>query len=69
MLDNLPPIVRHLVLMLLATAAAWAGSDLVPWLQDQGGLAAITGALMAALVAVVTPLTRQYGVGRREAGR
>lgn len=65
MLDALPPLVRHLVLMLAACLLAWAASDVVPWLQGQGGLAAAVGAFLVAALAVLTPLTRQYGIGAR----
>jgi hypothetical protein len=64
MLDRLPPLVRHLTLLLLATALTWAGTDLVPYLEGRGGLAALAAALITAAVAWVSPLTRQYGVGK-----
>jgi hypothetical protein len=65
MLDSLPPLLRHLILVLIASLLTWAGADLVPYLKDMGGVAAIAGALLTTLVAILTPLTRQYGVGRR----
>jgi len=66
MLDSLPPLARHLVLMLAACLLAWLGSDVVPFLHDKGGLAAAVGAFLVAALAVLTPLTRQYGVGSRQ---
>lgn len=63
MLDSLPPLLRHLILVLIASLLTWAGADLVPYLRDMGGVAAIAGALLTTLVAILTPLTRQYGIG------
>jgi hypothetical protein len=63
MLDRLPPEVRHLLLMLAASLLGWAGSDLVPGLQDRGGAAALLAPVVMTLVTILTPLTRQYGVG------
>ena len=63
MLDSLPPLVRHILLMLLATALSWAGTDLIPWLNGQPGWGALAGTLAAALLAYVLPITSQYGLG------
>lgn len=63
MLDEMSPLTRHLTLLALAVLLTWAGDEVVPWLHDRGGLSAAVGALVTAVVAVVTPLTRQYGVG------
>lgn len=64
MLDGLPVWAQHLIIALLATVAAWAGSDLVPLLQGRGGLAAIVGGALVPLLAALLPiLTRQYGIG------
>jgi hypothetical protein len=68
MLDSLPPLLRHLILVLIASLLTWAGADLVPYLRDMGGVAAIAGALLTTLVAILTPLTRQYGAFQRKAG-
>jgi hypothetical protein len=63
MLDKLPAFARHFALLVLAAALTVAGAEVVPALQDQGGVAAVVGALLTALIAYLTPLTRQYGVG------
>lgn len=64
LLDSLSPILRHLALMVLATGASWAGTDLVPFLQGQPGYGALAGTLAVAFLAWATPwLTQQYGVG------
>jgi len=63
MLDRYAPLVRHLALLILMAVLTWAGTELVPSLQDQGGAAAIIAALLTAALAYFTPLTRQYGVG------
>ena len=61
MLDRFPPAVRHLLLMLLAAVLTWLSMDFVP--NITGPLAAVGGAVVSILLAWVTPLTRQYGVG------
>ena len=61
MLDLFTPAVRHLCLMLLAALLTWASQEFVPHLTGIYGAAA--GTLVAILLAWVTPLTRQYGVG------
>lgn len=68
MLDNLPPLLRDLILVLAASLLTWAGADLVPYLKDMGGVAAIAGALLTTLVAILTPIVRGYGVGARRRG-
>jgi hypothetical protein len=65
MLDRLPAWARHLLIALISALLAWAASDLVPILTDQGGLAAVAGAVLTSLLLVLTPLVRQYGVGAR----
>lgn len=61
-LDRLPAWARHLLLMLAASLLAWAGTDLVPLLRDQGGLWAALGVpLVLLLLNAGTGLTRQYG--------
>ena len=69
MLDNLSPIWRHAILILLSAVLSWAASDLVPWLREQpDGWAALAGGVVTVLLAVATPLTRQYGAGAPNAG-
>lgn len=63
MLDKLPAWARHLALVVLAAVLTWAGTDLVPALQGQPGLAGVAAVLITMLLAWLTPLTRQYGVG------
>jgi hypothetical protein len=62
--DRLPVILQHLALMVTPSALAWGGHELVPFLQHQGPLAAGVGVGLTALIAVLTPITRQYGIGR-----
>jgi len=69
MLDRLPPLVRHLSLLLIAAALTWAGTDLVPWLQSNPGWGALAGSLATVLLAWATPLVGTYGVGSRRGGR
>lgn len=62
MIDKLPPGARHLLIGLLA-AVLTALSESVPALGLHPALAAVTGAALGYAVLVLTPLTRQYGVG------
>lgn len=62
MLDKLPPAVRHFSLMLIAALLAW-GVDTLPRLNIDPILASLCGAVLTMVIAYVTPLTRQYGVG------
>lgn len=68
MIDSFHPALRHLVLMLLATALSWVGTDLIPWLDTNDVWGPLLAALVTALVTYVTPLTRQYGLFKRVDG-
>ncbi len=63
MLDRLPAWARHLALLLLGAVLTWAGTDLVPSLEGKPGLAGIAAVVLTMLLAALTPLTRQYGIG------
>lgn len=68
MLDSLPPVLRHLVLLLIAAVltavAQWVGTDLGGVIaQYAPALAPVAGLIVTVVLAVLTPLTRQYGVG------
>ena len=60
MLDRLAPGVRHAVILLLGATLTWASSK-VPGLSDDWRPFASAAVAIATLI--VTPLTRQYGVG------
>ena len=62
MFDRLPPIVRHIILMLIAAEATWL-IETVPKEHLPLNLAALIGVAATALLAYITPLTAQYGVG------
>lgn len=65
-MDTFPPLLRHLLLILGAALLTWVGSDIVPWLRDQGGaVPALLAALVTTAVAILSPLIRDYGVGAR----
>lgn len=66
MLDNLPAWARHLFFAVAPAILGWIGSDLVPFFQDKNEYAALAASLITVLVAAVTPLTRQYGVGSND---
>lgn len=67
MLDQLKAAVRHFVILCIGAALTVVGQEVVPALQGTGewwGPAA--AALVSMAVLWLTPLTRQYGVGRDE---
>lgn len=61
-----PAPLRHLVLILLATGLSWAGTEFVPWLEDQPRFGLLAATLLAALLAYVTPLVQSYGWGQTD---
>lgn len=63
MLDKFPAPVRHSALMLIASLLGWAASAL-PSLDLPPVFAAIFGVFVAQALAFVTPLTKQYGLGK-----
>ena len=63
MLDSLTPGQRHLSLLLIAAALAWLTTNVPNLSLDPLG-ASLVGALATAALAYITPLTRQYGVGK-----
>jgi hypothetical protein len=65
MLDRVPPLLRSLLEMMLATALMWAGTEAVPWMQGRGGYTAVLAPVVVAAIEAGTTLTRQYGVGSR----
>jgi len=65
-LDKLPPIVRHASLVFLAGALSVVAGIPVDGLNVdlvKTAISAGIGAVVAMLLAILTPLTRQYGVG------
>lgn len=71
MLDKLSPFARHLALLVLAAVltavASWVQTDLTGVLAETA-LAPFAGVIVTVLLAVLTPLTRQYGAGRPDGG-
>lgn len=63
MLDRLPSESRHIIIMLMAALFGWVGDNITGF-----GLSPIIASLLGVVVATgilwVTPLTRQYGVGK-----
>lgn len=66
MLDKIPAEARHALIMLLAAVLGWA-SDNVLNLGLNPLLASLLGVVVGTLVLWVTPLTRQYGIGKSDA--
>jgi hypothetical protein len=65
MLDRLTAEQRHLALLLIGAALAWLSTEL-PGLDVDPLAASLIGALSTALLAYLTPLTKQYGVGKTD---
>jgi hypothetical protein len=65
MLDKLPSWARHLFFAVAPAILGWVSSDIVPALEGKGEIAALAASLITVLIAAVTPLTRQYGAGKR----
>ena len=65
MLDKIPAEARHALIMLLAAVLGWA-SDNVLNLGLNPLLASLLGVVVGTLVLWVTPLTRQYGIGKSD---
>lgn len=63
MLDKIPAEVRHILIMLIAALLGWA-SDNVLNLGLSPLLASLAGVVVGTLLLYITPLTRQYGVGK-----
>ena len=63
MLDKLPPAYRHLGLILIVVVLTWC-ADTIPQVEIHPLVVPLLGALVTALLAYFTPLTRQYGVGK-----
>lgn len=68
LLDNLLPFARHAVLLVLVPALVAGGQVLVDQFDDKAFdwsavWKALAGGALVALLAWVTPLTRQYGIG------
>jgi hypothetical protein len=63
----IPPVVRDLLVLLAGAALTWIGQSALPaagpWLAEHPPLGPLAGALLAQLLLVLTPLTREYGVG------
>jgi hypothetical protein len=67
MLDRLAPLLRHLALLVLGAVLTalvqWLGTDATTLLAQLPYAAPFAGAIVTVLLAILTPLTRQYGAG------
>ena len=61
MLDKLSPEARHLMLLLIGAVIAWASTELPMHLDPLA--ASLLGACTTVVLAWLTPLTKQYGIG------
>lgn len=61
--DRWPHIIRDLSLAVMPPTVAWISAELVPQLQALGGGWAVVAGATVSLVALLTPITRRYGVG------
>lgn len=64
---SLSPEVRHAIVVIVSAMLAWAASVAVPFLNGQTGLTAALGAVLTAILAVLTPAVQAYGVGSNDA--
>ena len=66
MLDMLPPMIRHAIFaaasILIAALLQWVQTDYLNW-NLPAGIVALIGFALPMLVAYLTPITRQYGLG------
>lgn len=62
MLDRIPAVYRHLIIMLIAAILGWA-ADNVANLGLDPLVASLLGVVIGTAILWITPLTRQYGVG------
>ena len=63
MLDKFPAPVRHSALMLISALLGWASTS-VAGLNVDPFVASILGVVLTQAIAYITPLTKQYGVGK-----
>jgi hypothetical protein len=63
MLDKIPAEARHILIMLLAAVLGWA-SDNILNLGLPPLVASLAGVVVGTLILWITPLTRQYGIGK-----
>ena len=63
MLDRIPAPMRHLIIMLIAALLGWA-ADNVAHLNLDPIVASLAGVVIGTAILWITPLTRQYGVGK-----
>lgn len=68
-IDRLPTWARDLLLMLVATVTMWAGSDIVPLLEDRGGASALVASVLVLALATITKWTQAYGRGKNDTGQ
>ena len=62
MIDRLPPLVRHILYLLIAAESAYL-IETLPHDKLPLNVAGLLGVILTAVVLWVTPLTTQYGVG------
>lgn len=63
MLDKFPAPVRHSALMLISALLGWASTSLSGASIDPM-VGSVIGIALTQAIAYVTPLTKQYGVGK-----
>jgi hypothetical protein len=64
LLDKVPPAVRHALILLIGAGLSYASAHL-PDLHLQQPYPNLLGGALAMLLLIVTPLTSQYGVGKK----
>lgn len=68
MLDNLPTYLRDFLFIVVPVVLGWLATSVVPALShDNPAVGIALAAVVSALAAWLTPLTRAYGVGAEPA--
>lgn len=65
MLDKLPAPVRHAIIGLASALLAWAATS-IQSLNISPELGVVLGTVLTIATTALTPLTKQYGVGKDE---
>lgn len=62
--DTLPTVLQHAILLLVAAGLTWL-LDLVHSWRIPADVSSLIGAALTLLIFSITPVTKQYGLGRR----
>jgi uncharacterized protein YqhQ len=60
--QDVKPVVRRVVLVLIVLGVSWGVTDVVPFLRSQGGRGAVLGGLLLIVLQYVTSLEPSWGL-------